>query len=139
MAIWSQETYLMHKVKGASGAYAKLVDIKDFPDLGSEPETIETTTLSETAMRTYIKGLQDPGSLAFTANYTKDDYDDVKAVADAGEADFAIFFGVNGENGAFKWSGELSVWVTGKGVNEVKEMSLSITPSTEIEPYIPTP
>ena len=35
----------------ASGTYTKLVDIKDFPDLGSAPDTIEVTTLSDKMKR----------------------------------------------------------------------------------------
>ena len=36
----------------ASGTYTKLVDIKDFPDLGSAPDTIEVTTLSDKVCKT---------------------------------------------------------------------------------------
>jgi hypothetical protein len=35
----------------------KLIDIKDFPDLGGAPETLDTTTLSDN-MTTSIPGIQ---------------------------------------------------------------------------------
>ena len=70
MAISTYGIYLMHKV---SDAYAKLIDIKDFPDLGGAPEMLETTTLSD-SMQTYIPGIQSLDGLEFTANYTKSDF-----------------------------------------------------------------
>lgn len=48
--------------------WSKLVDIKDFPDLGGAPEMLETTTLSDGA-QTYIPGIQSQDALEFTANY----------------------------------------------------------------------
>ena len=46
MAISTYKVYLMHKASAAAD-YAKLVDIKSFPDLGGTPEMLETTTLSD--------------------------------------------------------------------------------------------
>ena len=66
-------------VKAASGGtYTKLVDIKEFPDLGGDPEMLETTTLSD-KMQTYIAGIQSMDGLSFTANYTLTDYKALKA------------------------------------------------------------
>ena len=66
-------------VKAASGGtYTKLVDIKEFPDLGGDPEMLETTTLSD-KMQTFISGIQSMDGLSFTANYTLADYKTLKA------------------------------------------------------------
>lgn len=46
MAISTYKVFLMHKA-GSEGTYTKLIDIKEFPDLGGEPEMLETTTLSD--------------------------------------------------------------------------------------------
>lgn len=142
MARWTQDVYLMYD-KAGDGSYKKLIDIKEYPDLGGEPEQIETTTLSELKNRTYIPGLQDPGSLQFTANYTKNGYEALQDVSDAGEGSFALWFGSNGipdgADGQFYWTGTLDAWLTGKGVNEVAEITLSITVSSEIEMTAPTP
>lgn len=138
MAISTYKVFLMKK--GAS-TYEKLIDIKDFPDLGGSPEMLETTTLSD-KMQTYIAGIQSLDALEFTANYTKSDYTTVKALADGTEHDFAVYFGGtegdNGEitptgtDGKFTFKGYLSVFVTGGGVNEVVGMTISIAPSTVI-------
>ena len=53
----------------AAGTYAKLVDIKDYPDLSSAPDKIAVTTLTD-AQKRYIAGLKDVGdNLEFTRNY----------------------------------------------------------------------
>ncbi len=128
MAISTYGIYLMHKATG--GTYEKLVDIKDFPDLGGAPEMLETTTLSD-AMQTYIEGIQSADALEFTANYTKEDYTKCNALKGKKEG-YAVYFGEEGTNGKFEFDGYLSARVNGGGVNEVVGMTLSIAPATAI-------
>ena len=140
MAISTYKVFLMKGTTSSSTTtYEKLVDIKDFPDLGGAPEMLETTTLSDGA-QTYIPGIQSQEALEFTANYTKDDFDTLKAL-EGTEVDFAVWFGgtvsggvatPTGSDGKFKFSGLLSVFVVGGGVNEVVDMTISIAPSTVI-------
>lgn len=136
MAISTYKVFLMKK---SSSTYEKLVDIKDFPDLGGAPEMLETTTLSD-KMQTYIPGIQSNDALEFTANYTKEDYDKLKAL-EGTESDYAVWFGgtesggvatPDGSNGKFEFKGQLSVHVVGGGVNEVVDMTVTIAPSTGI-------
>lgn len=136
MAISTYKTFLMKK---SDATYAKLVDIKDYPDLGGSPETIEKTTLTD-KMKTYIAGLQDTKGLEYTANYDKTDYTTLKAL-EGKEEDYAVWFGgteqddtvtPTGSEGKFKFKGALSVYVTGAGTNEVVEMKITIVPSTII-------
>lgn len=45
--------------------------ITEIPEIGSQPETFETTTLDNLEFKTYIDGLKDTGgALGFTANDT---------------------------------------------------------------------
>ena len=136
MATSSYKTFLMHK-KGE--AYEKLVDIKDFPDLGGAPEMLETTTLSD-SMQTYIEGIQSQDALEFTINYDLSVFETISAMKGV-ETDFSVWFGgtevegvatPDGSEGKFNFKGYISIRVTGKGVNEVKEAVLSIAPSTPI-------
>ena len=136
MATSSYKTFLMYK-KGE--AYEKLVDIKDFPDLGGAPEMLETTTLSDN-MQTYIEGIQSQDALEFTINYSLEIYEKITAMK-GDETDFSVWFGgdetegsvvPSGEEGKFNFKGYISIRVTGKGVNEVREAVLSIAPSTPI-------
>ena len=134
MAISTYGITLRHK--GSGSTYTKLVDIKDFPDLGGSPEMLETTTLSN-SMQTYIEGIQSSEALEFTANYTKAEYDTLIGLK-GGEESFAVYFGDTGADGIFYFKGYLSVRVNGGGVNEVVGMTISIAPSTEITTTEPT-
>jgi len=137
MAINTYKVFLMKK--GSGSTYEKLIDIKDFPDLGGAPEMLETTTLSD-KMQTYIPGIQSIDALEFNANYTKADYTTLKALEGA-ENDFAVWFGgtesagvvtPTGTDGKFEFKGQLSVFASGGGVNEVVGMTVTIAPSTPI-------
>ena len=136
MAISTYKIFLMKK---NNDAYEKLIDIKEFPDLGGTPEMLETTTLSD-KMQTYIPGIQSLDALEFTANYTKADYTALKAL-DGVENDYAVWFGgtesggvltPTGTDGKFEFKGQLSVFPVGGGVNEVVDMTITIAPSTPI-------
>ena len=129
MAISTYGITLMSKASGES-AYTKLVDIKDFPDLGGAPEMLETTTLSDN-MQTYIPGIQSLDALEFTANYTLADFQKIKAMTGT-DTDFAVWFGTNGADGKFEFSGQISAFPVGGGVNEVVDMTITIAPSTAI-------
>lgn len=138
MARSTYMTFLMQK-SGTGSTYNKLIDIKDFPDLGGSPEMIETTTLSD-SMTTNIPGIQSLDSLEFTANYTKEDYTKVKAL-EGQELELAVWFGgtesagvatPTGDDGKFAFKGKLSVFVAGGGVNEVVDMKITIAASTPI-------
>ena len=137
MAISTYKVYLMKKT---DSTYSKLIDIKEFPDIGGDPEMLETTTLSD-KMQTFIMGIQSNEALSFIANYTKADFTTLQAL-EGSEADYAIWFGAtesggsvtpDGSNGKFSFKGELSVHVNGGGVNEVVEMTVTIAPTTAIE------
>jgi hypothetical protein len=137
MAISTYKVFLMKSTEGS--VYEKLIDIKDFPDLGGSPEMLETTTLSD-SMQTYIPGIQSLDALEFTANYTKADFDDLKEL-EGKEMSYAVWFGgtveggvatPTGSDGKFNFKGQLSVFPVGGGVNEVVGMTITIAPSTPI-------
>lgn len=132
----AQSTYnTLLKVKNSAGEFVKLVDIKNFPDLGGDPELLESTTLSN-KMQTHINGIQGTSALAFTANYSISDYAKVSKYDDNKDHEFEIWFGSDdansGSDGIFYWSGTLKVWATGNGLNAVREMQISIASATDI-------
>lgn len=138
MAINTYKTALMKK--GSGSTYEKLVDIKSYPDLGGTPEMLETTTLSDKA-QTYIPGIDSTDALEFTANYTKVDYEKLLALKGE-EVELAVWFGgtesagvftPTGADGKFEFKGYVSVVATGGDVNAVREMTISIAPSSTIE------
>lgn len=136
MEISTYKTFLMTK---EANKWKKVIDIKEFPDLGGTPEMIEITTLSDKVQRN-IPGVQSLDALEFTANYTLTDYKALKAL-EGTEKEFAVWFGgtesgdtvtPNGSDGKFKFKGQLSVYTNGGGTNEVVEMTISIAASSAI-------
>lgn len=129
MAISSYGITLKHGTSGSS--LTKLVDIKNTPALGGEPELLETTTLSD-AMQTYIAGIQSMEAMTFTANYTLTEFKAIQASADKAGF-YALEFGEAGADGVFEWQGSHSVYVNETEVNGVVEMTITVVPSTEVK------
>jgi len=139
MATSTYMTFLMHKT-GSSSNYTKLIDITEFPDIGSDPELLETTTLSD-KMQTFIMGIQSNEGLQFKANYDHTEYLALKALEGKTES-YAIFFGgtesegtvtPTGSEGKFEFDGQLSCHPTSGGTNQVRGMNITIAPSTVIK------
>lgn len=138
MAISSYKTFLMKK--GSSGStYEKLVDIKEFPNLGGDPNMLDATTLSD-PMQINIMGIQKVDALTFTANYSSEDFATLDALKGQ-ELDLAVWFGgtesdgtltPSGDKGKFNFKGQLSVYVKGAGVDSVVEMAITVAASTKI-------
>ena len=114
---------------GASAdAVEKVVDIKDFGDLLGEPNQLETTTLSD-SQQTFIPGIRQSESVPFTCNYVASEF--AKVRADEGKV---LFYELTFSDGSgFKWSGQHSVSVPGKGVDEVIEYAINCSVATAME------
>ena len=114
-------------------AVAKVVDIKDFPDMIGDPEMLETTTLSD-AQVTNIPGIKGSDTLTFTCNYTKADFTAVNA-----DAETPLFYTLEFSDGSkFAWQGQHTCGLPGKGVNEVIEFTINIAASSPVE-FVTTP
>lgn len=139
MAISTFKVFLMSS-DTKTGTFTKLIDIKEFPDLGGEPEQLETTTLSDPT-QTFINGIQSLEAFTFTTNYDIGEYERIKAYEGQNRY-YAVWFGgtenldgtitPTGENGQFTFGGQLSIFPNGGGVNEVINMTITIAPSTPI-------
>lgn len=143
MAISSYKSFLMGMTSAASATsvtWGNLAPIKDTPDLGGSPELLETTTLSDNA-RTYILGIQENEAKTFTLNYDKDLFDFLYTLRGK-LCGYAVWLGgteasdgsvtPTGSEGKYAWGGYLDVYVNGAGVNEVRNMTVTISPSTVI-------
>lgn len=139
MATSTYKTFLMKGSGSTTPTYQKLVDITEFPDIGGEPELLDTTTLSD-KMRTFILGIQNNEGMAFNANYDPTDYQALKALEGV-DTPYAVWFGgtesggvvtPTGSEGKFSFNGQLSVRVNGGAVNEVRGMTITIAPTTVI-------
>lgn len=135
MAISTYQTYLMYAESGDT--LAKLVDVTEMPDIGEDPEMLETTTLSD-EQQTFITGIHGMSAMVFQANYDKTDFAKLKAL-EGKTIKLGVYFGADssgnpdGSQGKWTFDGQISVRASGGGVNEVHGMSISIAPSTVIE------
>lgn len=127
-------TYLMLGTGSGTLSWSKLVDIKDFSDLGAAPEPLETTTLSDPA-RTYIPGIENTEQKTFTCNFNNTDFATLAALKGT-EQNLAIWFGASESSGVytpdgniakFEGKGYIDVFVNGGGVNEVVNMTVTAT------------
>lgn len=64
---------MLYGKKNGTNSYSELVEIKDVPESGADPEQIEVTTLKR-AKRAYVAGRQDSPAQSFTFNYTEENY-----------------------------------------------------------------
>lgn len=117
--------------------FTVIPDVKEVPEMNPEPETLESTTLSETEYKTYIEGLKDlGGALSFIANFTtelQEVWDELVEAYTTAKADSkSVWFEVK-HPGLAK-----SVFFTGQpsamglpsmGVNAILETNLYITPT----------
>lgn len=126
MAISSYNAKLMRKEKDA---WVQVCPIKGIPQVGGEPEQIETTTLDDN-VTTYIDGIQSQESMSVTNNYDKATYEKIKAL-EGTELDLSIWLGNDGmgSEGKFTGKGKLSCYVNEADVNAVVEMTIVLTPT----------
>ncbi len=149
MATLTAGTFLLHK---SGSGFAKLVDITEYPDIGSTIDSEDVTTLSD-ACHKYIDALPDPGgSIEFNGWLNETDYAAVQAIADA-EQDFVLAFGgsksgdsivpdtITGDVGgtltvgantilAVSFKGKIRVRITGAGTAAARPVTYTITPTT---------
>lgn len=136
IAISTYQTYLMVKTS-TNGTYAKVIDIKDYPDMIGTPNMLDATTLSN-SQEIQIAGIKRAGDgMQFTANYTLANYSAVKAL-EGHQYNYALWLGgtsvgvPDGHNGKFEWTGDVTAGFPGKGVDEVQDMTVVASPSTDV-------
>lgn len=118
------------EVSSNGTTWEKLCKIKSYPALGGAPEQLETTDL-EDEVQTFVPGVQSMDSMDFTANYTLAAYTAVKAKAKT-PLKYRLSMGEDGVDGVATWDGQHSVYVNEGEVNGVREMTISVSPSTKI-------
>lgn len=119
------------EVSSDGTSWEKLCKIKSYPALGGAPEQLETTDLEDDA-QTFVPGVQSMNSMDFIANYTLETFKAVKAKANT-PLKYRLSMGKNGADGVAKWEGQHSVYVNEGEVNGIREMTISVSPSTKIE------
>lgn len=125
------KTVLKYGAGTTKPTLAKLCAIKSYPDLGAAPDTIETTDLEDDS-QTFVKGVQSQDNMEFTCNYTPEAYTAVVATVSDEEGTYQLEMGDDGAQGKFTWTGTHSVHITGGDVNAVREMVITVIPSSKV-------
>ena len=136
VAISTYQTYFMYRTN-SSGSYQKIVDIKTYPDMIGSPNMLDATTLSHGQQIQIAGNRKVSDGFKFTANYTVANYTAVKNL-EGHQYDYALYLGgttagvPDGHNGIFTWTGDVRAGFPGKGVDQVQEMDITATPSTDV-------
>ena len=119
---------LSYKASGGN-SFTDLTNLQEIPDVGGSADSVEVTTLDDTAHK-YINGLLDYGdSLDFTFLYDKTQFTALNALT--GTISWKITLpGTSSLTATF--DGECSVKLNGVGVNDAITYTLSVKPSTAI-------
>lgn len=131
--------YAVETAKGTrpTTGYALIPDVKEIPEMNPEPETLETTVLSETEYKTYIEGLKDlGGALSFLANYTTELETAWAALVEeyktAAETGLSVWFEIKHpklDKSVFFTGQPSAMGLPAMSVNSVLETNLYITPT----------
>ena len=123
-------TTLGFKTASSGTSYTDLTGLKEVPDIGADPEMVDNTALSDTIVHNEI-GIGDPGDMEYTFRFNNV----------AGSA-YRLLTARNGaltwfkhtlkDGTAFTFSGYPSIKVSGGGVNDPQEFTLSIGLQSDI-------
>ena len=120
-------------------SWSDLLGCTEIPEIGGAPDTVESTTLDNLVYRTYVKGLQDLGTLDFPFNLEKP----------AATANINVIAGLD-KNTVYGWkityASGITVAFKSKpsysfnqvGVNEIESFTLHLIPEGEPTITVPT-
>lgn len=125
IGILSAGTTLKYRASGGTGTLYELEVITSTPDIGSEPERVDVTTLKDDK-RKYIKGIQDTENLSFPCIYRTEVFAKVKEDEDTGgEYEFELTFP---DGAGFDFTGEIATTFSGAEINGALAFTVIIIP-----------
>ena len=124
MATISKGIKLSYKTSGGEN-YTELTNLQEIPELGGDAESIEITTLGDSA-HMYTDGILNYGdSLPFVFLYEKTQFTTLQGLT--GSVDWKVSLP---DNSTCSFSGSCSVKLAGVGVNAALTYTLSIKPDS---------
>lgn len=105
--------------------------IVEYNNIGGEPEKVSSTTLSD-SQETSENGVQQQENNTFTLQYDPEVYYKLKQMQDShNKYQVGLLFSQSGS--LFYWYGTISIQVSGGGVNEIAQMTLTVSYSCAAE------
>lgn len=133
---------LSYGALGTGGAlpssWTDLLGCTEIPEIGGAPDTVESTTLDNLVYRSYVKGLQDLGTLDFPFNLESPSAtSNINIIAGLG-ADTQYGWKITYASGiTVTFKSKPSYSLNAVGVNEIESFTLHLIP--EDEPTITVP
>lgn len=116
---------------GTGNSYTNIPGLKELPDLGIEPELIENTALSD-GNKQYEVGIGDPGNMEFKFKYANSNASDSYRVAKGLVGTKKSYQVKLHDNTTFTFDGTAAVRVSGGGVNDPVEFTMTIAVQSDI-------
>lgn len=118
----------------SGSSYTNLEGLQEVPEIGSEPEKVDVTTLADKAKK-YEQGIGDYGDLEFTFKYDNSSATAPFRILKGFEANKKVIkFQMEFPDGTkFKWDAQVSVKIGGGGVNALITFTVSMALQSDVE------
>lgn len=118
---------LAYKEKGGTGEYVDLPGLKELPDMGTEPEKVDNTCLTD-KNKQYENGIGDAGDMTYKFKYDNTSATSPYRVMRAAQAANKVlsFKETLADGSVTEYDAQISVKRTGGGVNGVIEFDLAM-------------
>lgn len=125
---------LGYKKKGTESSYIDLPGLKEIPDIGVEPEKVENTALKD-GHKMYENGIGDLGEMTYKFKYDNTSASSPYRVMREAQAkgEVLTFQEKLADGMTIEYDAQVSVKVTGGGVNSVIEFDLSMAVQSDFE------
>lgn len=122
-----------------SGTYAQIYGLKTLPDIGGEPNTIDTTDLDNTEYETAILGLKPVQNYNFEFNMEDPNATaNIKIVSDMEDSGNEYYFKLTYSNGiVVTFSSKVRTTITGGSTGELAGFTMHVSPTGEPVRTIP--
>lgn len=127
------------KKSGELSTYTDLAGLKEIPEMGTEPEKVENTCLSD-KVKQYEYGIGDTGDLEFKFRYeNSSETSPYRVLMKAQDDNEILSFEETLPDGTkFHWDAQVSVKLGGGGVNGAIDFTLKMALQSEIEVVHPS-
>ena len=127
------------KKSGEPSTYTDLAGLKEIPEMGTEPEKVENTCLSD-KVKQYEYGIGDAGDLEFKFRYeNSSETSSYRVLMKAQDDNEILSFEETLPDGTkFHWDAQVSVKLGGGGVNGAIDFTLKMALQSEIEVVHPS-
>lgn len=119
----------------ADGSYTQIKGLTTTPDIGSEPEDIETTSMDNLKFKTAIQGLQDVQKYTFEFNMEDPNASaNIKLASDLEDAGTPVFWKYELSNGVtVTFRSKVATMIRGGSYGDIIGFNMTLSPIDEPE------